>query len=357
MPIPSTMESKGNMKAFSRFWLLAFATALSLSAAEAAQPKWSFVVMGDTRDLTTDTLTGISPDLALLAQAIAAEKPDLVLHTGDLINGYYTSKSSPMTGKYREMLENWKAAIRPVYDFDTKKGIPLYVIRGNHEDGKFMTESALKKAYEEKIGAFMPQNGPENEKGLTYSVTHKGARFVALDAYSTKILKVIRGYVNESWAESHLASGNAAFTFVFSHPPAFRVGTSGKSPFPDLYSHTTSRDVLWKSMKKAGALAFFCGHIHLYCRGTVKGIEQVVVGNGGANTVSYDPKETDPLIAMHYPTSNVAATQIKTGYLLMTVDESTGTTSGVQKLWNPETRAWETGDNFILATTPNRSES
>ena len=52
--------------------------------------RWSFVVFGDTRDATQDTQTGISPLLRRIAEGIAAEKPALVIHTGDLINGYYT---------------------------------------------------------------------------------------------------------------------------------------------------------------------------------------------------------------------------------------------------------------------------
>src|SRR5512141_328522 len=84
-------------------------------AARGAEPPWSFVVMGDTRDVGTGTRTGISPELPALAAAIAAEKPDLVLHTGDLANGYYTKRSSPVHGLFREMLRNWKAAVRALH--------------------------------------------------------------------------------------------------------------------------------------------------------------------------------------------------------------------------------------------------
>ena len=48
---------------------------------------WKFIVFGDTPDGNKSSTTGISPNLALLATAIAAEKPAFVVHIGDLISG------------------------------------------------------------------------------------------------------------------------------------------------------------------------------------------------------------------------------------------------------------------------------
>jgi hypothetical protein len=38
------------------------------------------VVLGDTRGANEQTLTSISPDLAAIATAIAADRPDLVIN-------------------------------------------------------------------------------------------------------------------------------------------------------------------------------------------------------------------------------------------------------------------------------------
>jgi len=309
---------------------------------------WTFVVMGDTRDKIIDTRTGISPDLAKIAEAVAKEKPDLVIHTGDLCNGYYTSKDSPMNGKFREMFQNWKAAMKPVYDYENRKGIPVYLVRGNHEDGKIVTDRNLKKAYEEEFAHLMPQGGPEHEKGLTYSFIHRNAAFLALDEYYEKKDIVVRGYINQKWLDGELAEKKKPFMFVFSHTPAFRVGSYHQSPFPDFYSHPKQRDTMWASFRKAGVMAFLCGHIHFYCRGTIDGIEQVVVGNGGADMVSYNPKEVDPRLTIHYPTGPVDAAGMEVGYLVMRVDEAAGKVHGTQKLLNTKTGKWETGDTFTL---------
>lgn len=316
--------------------------------ANSTDTAWTFVVMGDTRDKTTNTITGISPELQKMAEAIAQERPDFVIHTGDLTNGYYTTEDSPMHGKFIEMFHHWKTAVRPIYDYQNKKGTPIYIVRGNHEDGKFITDAELKKAYIEEFARFMPQNGPEHEKGLTYSFLNKGAKYVALDGYYDKEAMVIRGYINQRWLNENFARDKRPFTFVFSHTPAYRVGDYHESPFPDLYSHPRERDILWHSMKEAGVIAYFCGHIHFYCRGTVEGIEQVVVGDGGADTVDYDVRNVDPVLQMHYPAGNMDASDVETGYLVMRVDERAGRVTGVQKLWDKKTGKWVTGDAFTI---------
>lgn len=289
--------------------------------------------MGDTRDKTRDTATGVSPDLPLIAKAIAAEKPDLVLHTGDLCNGYYTTRNAPAHGKFKEMFQNWKSAMKPVFDYPTGKGIPVYLVRGNHEDGEVFTDADLEKAYEEEFASLMPQNGPEHEKGLTYSFAHKGAKFIALDQYRRKRL-TMRGYIDQAWLDQELARDQKPFTFVFAHTPAFMVGRYGQSPFPDLYSHRETRDAFWASLKEARVLAYFCGHIHFYCRGTMDGVEQIVIGNGGADVVPYRAKAVDPVIQMHYPTSDVDVADILPGYVVFTVDEHAGAVTGEQKVYN-----------------------
>ena len=68
---------------------------------------WTFVLFGDSPDPANNTTTGVSPDLNLIAKSIAAEKPDLALYIGDLVNGWSLTNESPMqnnyTGQFREL--------------------------------------------------------------------------------------------------------------------------------------------------------------------------------------------------------------------------------------------------------------
>jgi hypothetical protein len=320
-------------------------------SAGADSGRWSFVVFGDTRDATQDTATGISPLLGKMVESIAAEKPALVIHIGDLINGYYTTQSSPVHGKYNEMFDHWKAAVKPIYDFERRTGIPLYVVRGNHEDGKLVTDSRLKNAYLQDIASFMPQNGPEQEKGLTYYFSHRQATFFALDEYSVKEFGLLRGLIDQPWLTEQMSKHSNSFMFAFGHLPAYKVANAAKGPFPDLYFFPRHRDAFWESLKQAGVTMYFCGHVHFYSRVTKDGIQQVLIGNGGANPVDFDPEQVDRTVTINYPTAFMKASDVKTGYVLFTVDETAHTVSAVQKLWNPQTGTWEMGDTFTIAGT------
>jgi hypothetical protein len=324
----------------------ATSSVVAASSENTGGKRWSFAVFGDTRDATQDTQTGISPLLNRIAEGIAADKPALVIHTGDLINGYYTHAASPVNGKYDKMFENWKAAVKPIYDFNRRTGIPLYLVRGNHEDGELITNKQLKAAYLKNIAPFMPQNGPELEKGLTYGVFYRQATFIALDEYSIKELGLLRGLVDQPWLNEQLARHKAPFMFVFGHVPAYKAADSNVGPFPDLYYFPKHRDVFWNSLRESGVSMYLCGHVHFYCRVTKDGVQQVLIGNGGANTVDFTPEKVDPSVTLNYPLTAMKAPDVKAGYVFFTVDEATRTVTGVQKLWNEKTSAWETGDTF-----------
>ncbi len=93
---------------------------------------------------------------------------------------------------------------------------------------------------------------------------------------------------------------------------------------------------------------YFCGHVHLYCRVTKNNIQQVLIGNGGANTSGFNPKKVDPSVTLNYPTAPVKAPDVRAGYVLFTVDETARTIAAVQKLWNESTGTWEKGDAFVV---------
>jgi len=48
-----------------------------------------------------------------------------------------------------------------------------------------------------------------------------------------------------------------------------------------------------------------------------------LIGNGGANPVDFNPKNVDQAVMLNNPKSAMKAANIKTGYVLFTVDENT----------------------------------
>jgi len=64
--------------------------------------------------------------------------------------------------------------------------------------------------------------------------------------------------------------------------------------------------------------------------------------------LAFNTSLVDPALKLEYPPKSVVQSDQKVGYLVMTVHEGSGTFEGVQKKYNPVTRAWETGDTVTI---------
>lgn len=323
-------------------------SATAVPTTSAGSETWTFVVFGDSPDPASNTTTGVSPNLSPIAKAVAAEKPDLALYIGDLVNGADLTNKSPMQNNFTGQFENWEKAVSPIHDYTTNTGIPLYVIRGNHEDGLSKTNEALLNAYLNTAASTMPANGPPNEMKLTYSFTHKGAKFILNDVYIAHNGK--KETVNQSWVDGQLTQDTRPFMFVLGHSPAYLVDNDTEDIPYSLPTRPTERDAFWTSMVNNNVSAYFCGHAHLYVRADRQGLAQIVVGNGGAPMQGFDPVFVNPALTLEYPLKPISQSEQRVGYLLITVHEDTGTFDGIQKTLNPVTNAWEVGDTFTLKT-------
>jgi DNA repair exonuclease SbcCD nuclease subunit len=184
---------------------------------------------------------------------------------GDLINGWGLTNASPMEGNYTGQFNNWMADVAPIHNYSDGSGIPIYVVRGNHEDGPNQTVAPLLSAYLATAAAGMPANGPRGEERLTYSFTHKGAKFVANDNYIAH--NGLKETVNQSWVFGQLTQDTRPFTFVYGHSPAYAVVNDDEEDNYALDAHPPQRDLFWNSLAENNVSAYFCGHAHLYARG------------------------------------------------------------------------------------------
>lgn len=307
---------------------------------------WKFVVFADSPDPAGNTTTGVSPDLIPIANAVAAEKPDLALYLGDPVNGWMLTNASPIAGNYPGQFKNWMQYVSPIHNYTDGTGIPLYIVRGNHEDGPDKTIAPLLDAYLATVASGMPANGPPGEEKLTYSFTHKGAKFVLNDNYIAH--NGLKETVNQSWVNGQLSQDTRPFMFVFGHSPAYAVVNDTEEDVSAIDVHSQERDIFWKSLVDNRVSAYFCGHAHLYVRGEFLGVQQIVSGNAGAHAIPFDPANVDPALTLEYPQKTIVKNDQRVGYLVITVHEDTGTFDGVEKQLNPVTREWETGDTFTL---------
>jgi hypothetical protein len=311
---------------------------------------WSFVVMGDSPDGMPNSTTGISPALPAIAKAVATENADLVVYTGDLISGGDLAPASPVVHDFPAQYGNWMAAVSPIHNYTTGTGIPLYVLRGNHDNTPLSNVTPILTEYRRTAAAGMPANGPPGEELLSYSFTHKGAKFIVSDQYFPHNGRMET--VNQSWVDGQLGTDTRPFTFVFGHSPAYLVDIDIEDVPFSMPLHPAERDAFWQSLVQHHVSAYLCGHAHMYVRAESGGIPQVVSGNAGAPPMDFFPATADKALAIQYPLWNISAQDQRDGYLVVTVNETAGTWSGVQKMFDTENGTWITGDMF---TYPARS--
>lgn len=224
------------------------------------QKPWQFVVVGDCRGGDN----GINaPILNELSQRIADIRPDFVLFPGDLVNGYTNQE------EIESQLKTWRQAMQPIYD----AGIKVYPVRGNHDVGDPPSTEAWIRVLD-----YLPDNGPEGEKKLTYSVTHKNSFILLLDNYVNPQM------INLPWVDAQLKANAQPHVFAVGHEPAFKAHHGDcLGSFPE------TRNAFLKGLEEAGGRTYFCGHDHFYAHAVADNdgnpendIHQFIVGTAGA---------------------------------------------------------------------------
>jgi len=339
-------------------WLLSILLLIGCahnSGIHEAETAWKFAVVSDTQGNNQDN-AGKScindPVVQAIAGDIAKERPDFVLVTGDLVNGWFKNGGTDYAVQYA----HWKAAMAPVYG----AGIKVFPVRGNHDSGPERMvlpplpahlepppgslahlKDAFRKAFSE---SYLATNGPPGEEALTYSFTHKNAFIVGLDQFGEQQHKV-----NRAWFDRQLASNKKPHVFVFGHEPAFQVRHRDCLAF-----YPEDRDAFWDAIGKAGGRVYFCGHDHLYNRAVIpdkagNAIRQIVAGTGGGSLVPWSGiYPEDVRVKGEYANSD------HHGYVLITVEGLAVTVAWKVLLLEKGMGVWRTLDSFSY-TIPGRA--
>ena len=311
------------------------------------QKPWKFAFFGDSQGDNHDgpgkgCVNG--KVLGTIAKEIAEEGPDFVLVAGDLVNGWFRNGGVDFDTQF----DHWKTAMEPVY----KSMIPVYPVRGNHENGperlarpplpsklepppgtEFLLKMSFRRAF---MKDHIPLNGPPGEKSLTYSFTHKNAFIVGLDQFN-----IGQHRINRVWLDRELSANRSPHVFVFSHEPAFEVQRKDNMSFFE-----TERDDFWDSIGKAGGQVYFCGHDHLYNRTVIydragNPIRQIVAGTGGRRLALWEgtDKETGRVKREYVDDSHH-------GYVLVSVDGPEVIVAWRGYSENGDGSSWQTYDSF-----------
>jgi autotransporter-associated beta strand protein len=260
--------------------ILSLALLLFSSLAEAAP--WSFAVLGDQRD--ANGAVGIN---APVVQAMASDifynrGGSLVLCGGDQIHGHHSSTEASLPTMYA----NWRNAMALILDIS-------YPVRGNHETYGEISSPYYPYYWDSciaKVLSQIPQNGPDEEKGMTFSFSNQNAFFIGMDEF----MPDYENRLNQNWLDEQLAANILPHVFVYGHLPAVAVTEDLSS----MAYYPLNRDAFWESLGDGGCQVYLCGHSHLYNRATITvtdvngkttpPITQLLVGGGGGPLESWD---------------------------------------------------------------------
>jgi len=214
-----------------------------------------FIVYGDSRHFEERHES--------IFNAIVKEKPNFVIHLGDMVdNGLFS--------------DQWRAFFKITSSYWA--GHVIYTVRGNHEYPFNTYDQLLYPPY--------------------YSFKRGGITFIALDTNQS----LEQGSPQHSWLLSELekASRDGSPIFVFMHHPIFTKGPHQKDEVVRKLQN------LVPLLEEFGVKAVFSAHDHNYQHFSKNGVHYVVTGGGGAGLYGVDKNaDTDAellnyAVKLHY---------------------------------------------------------
>ncbi len=224
--------------------LLVFALLLlAVHPAPAAEAPFAFVVLGDrTGEAKPAVFQQILAEIALF-------RPDFILCTGDLIEGY-AKDAAATRAQWDTVLAQLKST-----------GIPFHIAPGNHDIFGPSSESVFTK----RVGR------------PYHSFRHGSSDFILLDNSRWPAAESLP-QAELRWLDRELGQAKKSrHAFVLMHRPWWRDALDkGRS------------EPLHDRFKAAGIDYVFTGHDHFYCTTTRDGIRYFQVGPSGSRTKASD---------------------------------------------------------------------
>jgi hypothetical protein len=302
------------------------------SAGEAAaeSPVYSFRTLKKSGSLSFAVLGDSGGGYAAqfrVAQVLAEANPDLVLHAGDLIYGYFTLGYSDT-----RLLSVYGAHMRST---------PYYFTFGNHE-----LYGGSDRPYLDTL--YLPTNSASGTEHY-YSFDHGDAHFVCLFLPTLTAFPGVEEYelavgsTQYVWLTNDLAQTAKPWKLVFMHSPlvtssAHRRDDLNLNGIPD---RLEIQQILLPVFQQYGVQAVFSGHDHNYERiRPTNGVHAFVTGGGGYSL--YDLTERDPLSVQFWKTYNCLKVMVSGDTMQVEALDQYGNvldTASIQKA-PPPRRTW-----------------
>ncbi len=286
------------IKKFSLLVIILFVLQINNSFAQ----NFKFAAMSDSRGKYTGVNDSV---LSKIVNHLVENQKDVkfLFFMGDMVDG---SKTNPQQTK--KELTHWKDIMAPVYNNPNMIWPYLWPIVGNHEIQNAGDEETFREIFKEVFS-----NGPQDEKGLTYSFDYDNVHFVSVDTD-----RWYYGNLNDStddkrdwhyikhldWLESDLKVARergVRHIFVFAHEMPYPIGGHLRDGLPFLgvnYSGVLDSTRTWylnqrqkylDLLVKYKVAAHICGHEHIYGRQSVNGVWQILAGSTGAPLYQFNP--------------------------------------------------------------------
>jgi hypothetical protein len=252
-----------------------------------------FAVVSDTQGLTFTTAINEPIFSHIVQEVLAADPPvEFVTVTGDLTNG---NKDDAI---HTEDFRRWREIAGPWYASDFV-GLKVYPLPGNHDDHGSANYLQIWQATFPEL----PDNGPDDDKKMTYSFDIGPCHFAMVNTSAP----AKEHQVNLAWLENDLKNSDQPVKFVLGHEPAFKINATriySLDVYPEL------RDRFWQILAENKVKAYFCGHDHVFDDWIKDGVHQIILGGGGGSTFTYhhylivDADDADATVSVYREEDN-----------------------------------------------------
>jgi hypothetical protein len=274
---------------------------------------FKFAAMSDSRGKYTGVNDSV---LSKLVDHLVENQKNVkfVFFMGDMVDGSKTNSQQT-----KEELLHWKDVMSPVYNNKNMIWPYLWPTVGNHEIQNPTDENTFREIFKDVFF-----NGPDDEKGLTYSFDYDNVHFVSVDTDrwyygdlndSTDDTRDWHYIKHLDWLENDFKSARKRgvnHIFVFAHEMPFPIAGHLHDGLPNLglnFSGELDSTRIWylnqrkkylDLLVKYKVAAHICGHEHIYGRQLVDGVWQIVAGSAGAPLYNFNPTYSNQNDSLKY---------------------------------------------------------
>lgn len=217
---------------------------------------------------------------------VEKEQPNYVLVTGDLVDGRWWDGPECVKTNGAVYYSAW---IRRMEQHNLR----YYTAVGDHELGDDPWPKAkqelvpyFEKAYTDHLK--MPQNGPENKKGLAYYVKEGPVLMITVETFELMDDTIYSSVVGEQleWFKKVLEENkDVPFKIVQGHVALYGKDIVRDRSSSRLFLHNEKETEFYKVMKAYGVDAYLCGEFHATTVTNDDGIWQIVHGSSWGRKV------------------------------------------------------------------------